>query len=100
MAPFSENVTKKAKQQSWETIRNQMHSVGADVDSVSKLGDVIWATIHRGTLKKNSESKKTGAGGSGQLTELDETVLQIWAKRVPASSPLMCKTQISCSERK
>jgi len=51
MSPFSATVTKKAKQDAWETIRNQMNGVGADVDSVSKLRDVIWANIRRGTLK-------------------------------------------------
>ena len=43
---------------------------------MSKLRDVFWVNIRRGNLKKISESKKTGAGGSGQLTH-DETVLDI-----------------------
>ena len=51
MAPFSANVTNKAKQQFWETIRNQMNGV----NSVSKLRDVILANIRRCTLKKISE---------------------------------------------
>ena len=58
---------KKAKQQAWETIRDRMNGVGADVDSISKQRDVIGANIHRGTSKKIRELKKTSAGGSGQL---------------------------------
>ena len=58
MAPFSATVTKKAKQDAWETIRNQMNGVGADVDSVSKLRDVIWANIRQGTLKKLANRKR------------------------------------------
>ena len=34
----------------------------------------LFAGLH---LKKVSESKETGAGGSGEPTELDETVLDV-----------------------
>lgn len=75
LAPFS-TVTKKAKQKAWESILSQINGVGANVDNIKTLRDVIWANI-RSTIKKVSDSKKTGAGGSGQLSELDETVLDI-----------------------
>jgi len=77
LAPFSSTVTKKAKQHARENILSQMNGVGANVDSIKTLRDVIWANIRRSTIKKVSVSKKTGAGGSGQLSELDETVLDI-----------------------
>ena len=39
-------------------------------------------------LKKISESKKTGAGGSRQLTELDETVLDILGRESANVEPV------------
>ena len=77
LAPFSSKVTKKAKQEAWEMIHTQLNGVGANIDSAKTLRDVLWANICRSTLKKVTESKKTGSGGSGELTELDETVLNI-----------------------
>ena len=71
LAPFSLKVTKKAKQEAWETICTQLNGVGANIDSAKTLRDVLWANIRRSTLKKVSESKKTVSGGSGELTELD-----------------------------
>ena len=35
------------------------------------------ANIRHSTVKKLTKSKKTGAGDSGELTELDETVLNV-----------------------
>ena len=88
LAPFSSTVTKKAKQQAWENILSQMNGVGANVDSIKTLRDVIWANIRRSTIKKVSESKKTGAGGSGQLSELDETVLDILGRESANLEPV------------
>ena len=81
LAAFSLTVTKKSKQEAWERIRSQLNGVGANIDSVKTLRDVLWANICRSTLKKVSESKKTGSGGSGELTELDKTVLDILGHR-------------------
>ena len=63
LAPFSSTVTKKVKQKAWEKIRRQLNGVGANIDSAKTLRDVLLANIRRATLKKVSESKKTGAGG-------------------------------------
>lgn len=46
LAPFSSTVTKKAKQQARENILSQINGVGANVDSIKTLQDVIWAKIH------------------------------------------------------
>ena len=81
LAPFSSTVTKKVKQEAWEKIRRQLNGVGANIDSAITLRDVLWANIRRATLKKVSESKKTGTGGSEELTELDETVLDVFRPR-------------------
>ena len=91
LAPFSSTVTKKVKQQAWENILSQMNGVGANVDSIKTLRDVIWANIRRSTIKKVSESKKTGAGGSGQLSELDETVLDILGRESANLEPVKVK---------
>ena len=72
LAPFSSTVTKKAKQEAWEKIRTQLNGVGVNIDSAKPPRDVLWANIRRGTLKKVSDSKKAGEGGSGELTELDD----------------------------
>ena len=88
LAPFSSTVTKKAKQQAWENILSQINGVGANVDSIKTLRDVIWANICRSTIKKVSESKKTGPGGSGQLSELDETVLDILGRESANLEPV------------
>ena len=89
LAPFPSTVTKKVKQDAWETIRTQLNGVGANIDCAKTLRDVLWATIRRSTLKKVSESKKTSAAGSRELTELDKAVLDILgresAKIEPAS---------------
>ena len=58
LAPFSSTVTKKAKQEAWEKIRTQLNGVDANIDSAKTLGDVLWANIRRGALKKVSDSKK------------------------------------------
>ena len=63
LAPFSSTVTKKAKQEAWEKIRTQLNGVGANIDGAKTLKDVLWANVRRGTLKKVSDSKKTGEGG-------------------------------------
>ena len=52
-------------------------ALGANIDSAKTLRNILWANIRRSTLKKVSKSKNTGSGGSGELTELDETVLNI-----------------------
>lgn len=88
LAPFSSTVTKKAKQQAWENILSQMNGAGANVDSIKTLRDVIWANIRRSTIRKVSESKKTGAGGSRQLSELDETVLDILGRESANLEPV------------
>ena len=88
LALFSSTVIKKAKQQAWENILSQINGVGANVDSIKTLRDVIWANIRRSTIKKVSESKKTGAGGSGQLSELDETVLDILGRESANLEPV------------
>ena len=88
LAPFSSTVTKKGKQHARENILSQMNGVGANVDSIKTLRDVIWANIRRSTIKKVSESKKTGAGGSGQLSELDETVLDILGRESANLEPV------------
>ena len=77
LAPFSSKVTEKAKREAWETIRTQLNGVGANIDSAKTLRDVLWANIRPFTLKKVTQSKKTGSGGSGELTGLDDTVLDI-----------------------
>lgn len=87
LAPFSSKVTKKAKQEAWETIRTQLNGVGANIDSAKTLRDVLWANIRRSTLKKVTESK-TGSGGSGELTDLDETVLDILGRESANIEPV------------
>ena len=87
LAPFSSTVT-KAKQEAWEKIRTQLNGVDANIDSAKTLGDVLWANIRRGTLKKVSDSKKTGEGGSGELTELDETVLDVLGRESANIEPV------------
>lgn len=87
LAPFS-TVTKKAKQKAWESILSQINGVGANVDNIKTLRDVIWANIRRSTIKKVSDSKKTCAGGSGQLSELDETVLDILGRESANLEPV------------
>ena len=57
LAPFSSTVTKKAKQEAWETIRTQLNGIGANIDSAKTLRDILWANICHSTLKKVSESK-------------------------------------------
>jgi len=52
------------------------------------MRDVIWENIRRSTIKNVSESKKTGAGGSGQLSELDETVLDILSRESANLEPV------------
>lgn len=76
-ATLLDNCHKKGKQQAWENILSQINGVGANLDSIKTLQDVIWANIYWGTIKKISESKKIGAGGSGQFSELEEAVLDI-----------------------
>ena len=88
LAPFSSTVTKKVKQEAWEKIHRQLNGVGANIDSAKTLRDVLWANIRRATLKKVSESKKTGAGGSGELTELDETVLDVLGRESTNLEPV------------
>ena len=88
LAPFSSKVTKKAKQEAWETIRTQLNGVGANIDSAKTLRDVLWANIRRSTLKKVTESKKTCSGGSGELTDLDETVLDILGRESANIEPV------------
>ena len=81
-------VLKKAKQEAWETIRTQLNGVGANIDSAKTLRDVLWANIRRSTLKKVTESKKTGSEGSGELTELDETILDILGRESANIEPV------------
>ena len=88
LAPFSSKVTKKAKQEAWETIRTQLNGVGANIDGAKTLRDVLWANIRRSTLKKVTESKRTGSGGSGELTDLDETVLDILGRESANIEPV------------
>ena len=88
LAPFLSTVTEKAKQQAWENILSQINGIGANVDSIKTLRDVIWANIRQSTIKKVSESKKTGVGGSGQLSELDETVLDILGRESANLEPV------------
>ena len=77
LAPFSSTVTKKAKQEAWETVRTQLNGVGANIGR-AKLSETFCGRIFVALyLQKVSESKKTGSGGSGELNELDETVLDI-----------------------
>ena len=72
LAQFSSNVTKKAKQEAWQTIRTHLNGIGANIDSAKTLrDDVLWANICRSTLKNVTESKRTGLGGRGELTELE-----------------------------
>ena len=47
LAPFSSTVTKKAKQEAWETIRTQLNGVGENIDSAKTLRDVLWVNIRR-----------------------------------------------------
>ena len=54
-----------------------MKGVGAVIESAAGLQDVLWANIRRATIGKGSQQKKTGSGGSGQLTKLNETILDI-----------------------
>lgn len=88
MSPFSSTVTKKTKQNAWEGIRTQLNDVGANIENIRTLRDVIWANIRRSMTKKMSEAKKTGAGGSGNLTELDETVLDILGRESANVEPV------------
>ena len=77
LAPFLSTVTKKDKQQARENILSLINGAGANVNNIKTLRDVIWTNIRRSTIKKVRESEKIGAGGSGQLSELEETVLDI-----------------------
>ena len=88
LAPFSSTVTKKVKQESWEKIQKQLNGVGANIDSAKTLRDVLWVNIRKATLTKVIESKKTGAGGSGELTELDETVLDVLGRENANIEPM------------
>ena len=72
----------------WDTIRTQVNGVGVNIDSAKNLRDILWANIRRSTLKKLTESKKTGSGGSGELTELDETVLDILGRESANIEPV------------
>ena len=47
--------------------------------------------IRRSTLKKVSKSKKTGAAGSRQLTELDKTVPDILGRESANIGPVKVK---------
>ena len=58
------------------------------MDSAKTLRDVLWVNIRRSTLKKFSESKTTGLGGSGELTELEETVLDILGRESANIEPV------------
>ena len=88
LVAFSSTVTNKAKQEAWETIGTQLNGVGANIDSVKTLRDVLWANIRRPTLKKVSESKMTGSGGIGELTEVDKTVLDILGRESANIEPV------------
>ena len=88
LAPFSSTVTKKAKQEAWETIRTQLNGIGENIDSPKTHRDDLWVNIRRSTLKKVSESKKTGSGGSGELTELHETVLDVLGRESANIEPV------------
>ena len=58
--------------------------MGAGLESAASLQDVLWVNIRRATIGKVSQQKKTGSGGSGQLTMLNETILDILLNmRVP-----------------
>ena len=85
LAPF---LSKKAKQESWETIRTQLNCIEANMDSAKTLRDVLWANIRRSTVKKVTDSTKTGAGGSGELTELNETVLDVLGRESANIEPV------------
>ena len=88
LAPFSSSVTKRAKR---ERVENDSHSTErrwANMDSAKTLRDVLWVNIRRTTLKKFSESKTTGLGGSGELTELEETVLDILGRESANIEPV------------
>ena len=52
------------------------------------LRDVLWANIRHSTLKKVTESKKAGSGGSGELTELDKTVRDILGRQSANIEPV------------
>ena len=99
LAPFSSKVTKKAKQEAWETIPTQLNCVGANIDSAKTLRDVLWANIRCSTLKKVIESKKTGSGGSGELTELDQTVLDIFLFKTKTNFKRGKSTIVCCKPR-
>ena len=88
LAAFSSKVTKKAKQEAWKTIRTQLNGVGANIDGAKTLRDVLWANIRLSTLEKVTESKKTGSGGRGELTELHEPVLDILGRESANIEPV------------
>lgn len=54
-----------------------MNGMGAGIESAAGLQDVLWANTQRATIGKVSQQNKTGRGGSGQLTKLNETILDI-----------------------
>ena len=66
---------------------SQINGVGANIDSIKTLRCYLGKHSPKYT-KKVSESKTTGAGGSGQLSELDETVLDMLGRKSANFEPL------------
>lgn len=67
----SPGVTKKKKEQVWESIRQELLDLGADLPNLKTLRDTEWNNLRRATLKRYVESQKHGTC----LTEIDEIIM-------------------------
>ncbi|KAL7634495.1 UNVERIFIED_CONTAM: hypothetical protein RMT77_006297 [Armadillidium vulgare] len=85
---FSHTLTKEKKCQTWMEIAEFAKSVcliPRDKEW-TYARDVLWQNIKKATMAKRDNINKTGKGGMGKFTEVDELVLDILGKE----SPLIC----------
>jgi len=96
-AKFSVSVTRKAKIEAWESIRQRLLENGADEAeaTVAQLRDVIWPNLKRCATVKASDEAKTGAPG-GKITQIEEAVLNVLGREFALLKPVdVMDTQVN-----
>ena len=74
---YSAGVSNAAKAKCWTEIHDKAVAAGFPVVSVKHTRETLWDNMKRSTTKKVQLNNQTGQGGSNQLTDLDEAVLDI-----------------------
>ncbi|KAL1498395.1 hypothetical protein ABEB36_009202 [Hypothenemus hampei] len=85
---FSEKLRKQDKIEKWKEMAMVAQSIcllPADKDW-TYVRDTIWQNLKKTAMLKIDNAKKTGTGGMGTLTEVDNMVLSIIGKE----SPVIC----------